>query len=164
MKKETKISIKPATLSDVPAILDFIRGLAEYEKLSHELEVTEALLDEHLFGPEPAAEALLARLANIPVGFALYFATFSTFTGRPGIWLEDLFVLPEYRHRGIGQALLRAVAKIAVQRNCGRLEWSVLDWNEPAMRVYRKIGATPMSEWTTQRLAGEALARLAGEE
>jgi GNAT superfamily N-acetyltransferase len=164
MKKETKISIKPATLSDVPAILDFIRGLAEYEKLSHELEVTEALLDEHLFGPEPAAEALLARLANIPVGFALYFATFSTFTGRPGIWLEDLFVLPEYRHRGIGRALLRAVAKIAVRRNCGRLEWSVLDWNEPAIRVYRKIGATPMSEWTTQRLTGEALARLAGEE
>jgi GNAT superfamily N-acetyltransferase len=163
MKENSRISIDRATVSDVPTILGFIRGLAKYEQLSHEVEATEELLNENLFGPRPAAEAILARFDNTAVGFALYFTTYSTFTGRPGIWLEDLFVLPDYRHRGVGRALLRAVVKIAVERKCGRLEWSVLDWNEPALRVYRKIGAVAMSEWTTQRMTGEALERLAGE-
>jgi GNAT superfamily N-acetyltransferase len=153
--------ILPATPADIPAILDFIRKLAEYEHLSHTVAATEADLRQHLFGPSAAAEVVLAKIDGNSIGFALYFTTFSTFVGRPGIWLEDLFVLPEFRHRGIGQALLRAVASTAVKRNCGRLEWSVLDWNEPAIQLYRKLGAVPMSDWTTQRLTGEALLRLA---
>jgi GNAT superfamily N-acetyltransferase len=140
---------------------------------------TEDLLREHLFGPRPSAEVIIASVAGHavgqtvgsaqqtigsaqePVGFALFFPTYSTFVGKPGIWLEDLFVLPEHRRRGIGQALLREVAAIAVERDCGRLEWSVLDWNQPAINVYKKIGAIPMSDWTTQRLTGENLRRLA---
>jgi GNAT superfamily N-acetyltransferase len=163
MKSESGIKIERATAADVPTIFGFIRKLAEYEKLLHEMDATEELLRENLFGERPAAEAIIARIGETAVGFALYFTTYSTFTGRPGIWLEDLFVLSEYRHRGIGRVLLRAVAKIAVERKCGRLEWSVLDWNEPALKVYRKIGATPMSDWTTQRMTGEALKRLAKE-
>lgn len=157
MNEASEIKIDFATPADISAILGFIRGLADYEKLSHEMEATETLLREHLFGPKPAAEAIVAKLGSTRVGFALFFTTYSTFTGRPGIWLEDLFVLAEHRHRGIGQSLLRAVAKIAVDRDCGRLEWSVLDWNEPAIRLYRKIGAVAMSDWTTQRLMGDAL-------
>jgi GNAT superfamily N-acetyltransferase len=153
--------ISSATPADIPAILDFIRKLAEYEKLSHTVIATENDLQKHLFGPSPAAEVLIAKIQNKPVGFALYFTTFSTFVGRPGIWLEDLFVLPDHRHRGIGRALLRFVAAVAINRNCGRLEWSVLDWNEPAIKLYQKIGAVPMSDWTIQRLTGEALRRLA---
>jgi GNAT superfamily N-acetyltransferase len=155
------LNIEPATETDVPTILDFIRKLAEYEKLPHEMKATGADLREHLFGPNPAAEVILAKLDAKPVGFALFFTTFSTFVGRPGIWLEDLFVLPEHRRGGIGRALLRAVASIAVQRNCGRLEWSVLDWNKPAVELYQKLGATAMSDWTIQRVMGEALIRLA---
>ena len=158
------LTIDRAGEADVSTLLDFIRGLAAYEKLSHEVEASEALLRENLFGSNPAAEAIVARVNKVPVGFALYFTTFSTFAGRPGIWLEDLFVSPQYRHRGFGRALLRAVAKIAVERKCARLEWSVLDWNELALRVYRKIGANPMSDWTIQRMTGDALLRLAGEE
>jgi len=153
--------LAPATPADVPAILDFIRKLAQYERLSHTVTATEADLQKHLFGPTPAAEVILAKIDANPVGFALYFTTFSTFVGRPGIWLEDLFVLPEFRHRGIGRSLLRAVAATAVQRNCGRLEWSVLDWNQPAIQLYQKLGAVAMSDWTIQRLTGEALAQLA---
>jgi GNAT superfamily N-acetyltransferase len=156
------ISIDPATPADVPTIHTFIAQLAEYEHLAHEMQATPALLAEHLFGPRPAAEALLARLDGAPVGFALFFSTFSTFVGKPGIWLEDLFVVPQHRHRGIGRALLREVAAIAVRRNCGRLEWSVLDWNEPAINVYRRIGAVAMQDWTTQRMSGPALRKLAG--
>jgi GNAT superfamily N-acetyltransferase len=156
-------TISPATPADIPAILDFIRKLAEYEHLSHTVIATENDLQNHLFGPAPAAEVLLAKIQDKPVGFALYFTTFSTFVGRPGIWLEDLFILPDFRHRGIGRALLRAVAAIAIGRNCGRLEWSVLDWNEPAIQLYKKLGAVPMSDWTTQRLTGDALLRLANE-
>jgi len=155
------LTIHPATDADVPAILDFIRKLAEYEKLSHEMKASEGQLREHLFGRRPAAEAILAKTGGRAVGFALFFTTFSTFAGWPGIWLEDLFVLPEHRRRGIGRALLKAVAGIAVQRKCGRLEWSVLDWNEPAIKLYQKLGAAAMSDWTTQRLSGEALLRLA---
>lgn len=165
MKSRVKqrLTIQPATQADVPAILDFIRGLAEYEKLSHEVKATKARLGEHLFGRRPAAEAIVARVDGKAVGFALFFTTFSTFAGRPGIWLEDLFVLPAHRRGGVGRALLRAVAAIAVERQCGRLEWSVLDWNEPAIRLYRKLGAKAMDEWTTQRVAGRALIRLAGK-
>jgi GNAT superfamily N-acetyltransferase len=159
---QAKITILPATIEDVPAILGFIRGLAEYEKLSHEMEATEAGLREHLFGARPAAEAIIAHVDGEAVGFALYFGTFSTFVGKPGIWLEDLFVVSEHRRSGIGKALLRAVAKIAMRRGCGRLEWSVLDWNEPAIKLYRKIGAVGMTDWTTQLITGEALKKLAG--
>jgi GNAT superfamily N-acetyltransferase len=157
------LSIRPATDVDVPAILEFIRGLAEYEKLSHEVKATEAQLREHLFGARPAAEAMVAKIGGRGVGFALYFTTFSTFAGLPGIWLEDLFVLPEHRRKGIGRALLIAVAGIAVGRNCGRLEWSVLDWNVPAIKLYQSLGAVAMSDWTTQRLSGDALLRLASK-
>ncbi|HTW93598.1 MAG TPA: GNAT family N-acetyltransferase [Tepidisphaeraceae bacterium] len=153
--------ISPATLADTGTILHLIRQLADYEHLSHEVCATEPLLAEHLFGRDRAAEALIARLDGEPVGFALYFTTFSTFVGRPGIWLEDIFVLPRHRRHGIGRVLLRQVAAIAVARNCGRLEWSVLDWNEPALRFYQKIGATPMSDWTIQRMTGDALRKLA---
>jgi len=161
MSDPSNVIIQPATESDVPVILSFIRGLAEYEKLSHEMLATESQLREHLFGPKPAAETILAKLGSHPVGFALFFTTFSTFAGLPGIWLEDLFVLSDYRGRGIGHALLRAVAQIAIERNCGQVEWTVLDWNTPAVRLYQKLGAQPMSDWTTQRLTGDALVRLA---
>jgi GNAT superfamily N-acetyltransferase len=157
----TTPTIIRATPADIPAILDFIRKLAEYEHLSHTVIAREDDLQNHLFGPSPAAEVLLAKIQNNPVGFALYFTTFSTFLARPGIWLEDLFVLPDFRHQGIGRALLQAVASIAIKRNCGRLEWSVLDWNKPAIQLYKKLGAVPMNDWTTQRLTGEALSRLA---
>jgi len=153
--------INPATEADVPVIFQLICKLAEYEHLSHEVMATEDLLRLHLFGPHPAAEAIVAKVEGKTVGFALFFTTFSTFVGRPGIWLEDVFVLPEFRRGGIGEALLRHVAGIACERNCGRLEWSVLDWNEPALRFYKKIGAQPMSEWTIQRVTGEALEKLA---
>jgi GNAT superfamily N-acetyltransferase len=167
--------IAPATANDVPAILGLIRGIAEYEHLSHEVVATEALLRESLFGPKPAAEVLLAwAIATTndaagkalpqdaaPLGYAVFFGSFSTFLGRPGIYLEDLFVLPAYRGQGIGRALFRQVAQIAVAREAGRLEWSVLDWNEPALKFYRSQGAQPLTEWTVQRLTGEALARVA---
>jgi GNAT superfamily N-acetyltransferase len=160
-----------ATASDVPAILHLIRGIAAYERLAHEVVATEALLRESLFGPKPAAEVLLAWPGQAafnpqppdaePLGYAVFFGSFSTFLGRPGIYLEDLFVLPAYRGQGIGRALFRQVAQIAVAREAGRLEWSVLDWNEPALKFYRSQGAQPLTEWTVQRLTGEALARVA---
>ena len=155
------ISIRPAQIDDVPLILQFIRELAEYEKLSHEVVATEAMLREHLFGPKPLAEVLIASNGNEPAGFALFFHNFSTFVGRPGIYLEDLYVRPAARGSGVGKALLRAVAQVAVDRNCGRLEWSVLDWNSPAIAFYERQGARPMSEWTVYRLTGEPLKKLA---
>src|SRR5580658_746936 len=163
MSQGSELSILPAVEADVPVILEFIRRLAEYEKLSHEMQATEELLRKNLFGPRRAAEAAIARSDGKPAGFALWFQTFSTFVGKPGIWLEDLFVLPEYRRNGIGLALLRWVAQIAIDRDYGRIEWSVLDWNEPALKLYRKLGAVPMSDWTTQRLrlTGEPLKWLA---
>jgi GNAT superfamily N-acetyltransferase len=161
----TSVVISPAVEGDVPAIFALICRLAEYEHLSHEVTATEALVREHLFGDKPAAEAIVAKVGGEAVGFALFFTTFSTFVGKPGIWLEDIFVLPEHRRGGIGKALLKEVAGIARRRGCGRLEWSVLDWNEPAIGFYRKIGAQAMSEWTIQRMSGEALRKLAeGEE
>ncbi|MDB5172361.1 MAG: putative acetyltransferase protein [Phycisphaerales bacterium] len=153
--------IRPATSEDVPLILDLIRGIAEYEKLSHEVVATEDLLREHLFGPRPAAEVLLAYVDGNSVGFALYFPNFSTFLGRPGVYLEDLYVRPEMRGKGVGKALLREVARVAARRNGGRLEWSVLDWNEPAIKFYKSLGAVPMDEWTVHRVTGDALRKLA---
>ena len=155
--------IRPATANDVPQILRFICELAEYERLSDQVTATEQLLHQNLFGPRPVAECLIAELDQTPVAFALYFHNFSTFIGRPGIYLEDLFVHPAARGKGIGRALLTHLAKIAVERNCGRLEWSVLDWNEPAIGFYKKLGAVPMDEWTVMRVAGDALKNLAAE-
>jgi len=158
-----EILIRPAVPDDVPLILQLIRDLAEYEKLSHEVSATEALLHEYLFGPRRVAESLIAELDNQPVGFALFFHNFSTFLGRPGIYVEDIFVRPASRGRGVGRELLRHIARLAVERNCGRLEWSVLDWNEPAIGFYRKLGAKPMDEWTVFRVTGPAMEKLAAE-
>jgi GNAT superfamily N-acetyltransferase len=155
--------LRPATESDVPTLLGLIRGIAEYERLSHEVEATEALLREHGFGARPVFEAILAERDGRAVGFALYFYTFSTFRGRPTLYLEDLFVVPEARRAGIGQQLLRRLAQIAVERRCGRMEWAVLDWNTPARDLYFKLGARAMDEWTVFRMAPEAFERLARE-
>jgi GNAT superfamily N-acetyltransferase len=156
------IQILPATIEDVPDILLFVRALAEYEHLTHACAATEADLRKHLFNQHPAAEVLIARLENKPIGFALFFRSFSTFVGKPGIFLEDLFVLPDARGHGVGKALLKAVAKIAVDRHCGRLEWAVLDWNAPSIGFYKKLGAVPMDDWTTFRVTGQTLNDLAG--
>ena len=147
----------------MPVILSFIRQLAEYERLSHEAVMTEDVVRESLFGSRPAAEVLLGYSGDRPVAFAVFFHNFSTFLGRSGLYLEDLFVIPEMRGKGFGRALLVELAKIARERKCGRLEWAVLDWNEPAIRFYKALGAVPMEEWTTFRVTGEALNRLAGE-
>jgi GNAT superfamily N-acetyltransferase len=153
--------IRPATPADVPVIARLIRGLAEYERLAHAVEMDEARLREHLFGPAPFAEVLLAEDSGAVVGFALFFPTYSTFRVRPGLFLEDLFVVPEARGQGHGKALLAALARQAVERGCGRLEWSVLNWNEPAIGFYNSLGAEPMKEWTVYRLTGEALRAVA---
>jgi GNAT superfamily N-acetyltransferase len=160
MTKPT-ITLRPATRADIPQILAFIGELAEYEKLAHEAVATPAQLDAYLFGARPYAEVIIAEVDAQSAGFALFFHNFSTFTGQPGIYLEDLFVRPQYRGLGIGKQLIVQLAKIAVQRNCTRFEWSVLDWNEPAIRFYRSLGAKPMDEWTVQRVSGEALRALA---
>ena len=157
------LDIRFATESDVPLILEFIRGLAEYERLAHEVVATEELLHRTLFGERRVAEVLLAFEDERAVGFALYFHSFSTFLGRPGIYLEDLFVRPEARGRGVGRALLSRLARLARERECGRLEWAVLDWNEDAIRFYRSLGARPMDEWHVFRLTGPELERLADE-
>jgi len=153
--------IRSATERDVPLVLSFIRQLAEYEKLQHECVVTEDILRETLFGSKPSAEVLLGFAETEPAGFAVFFHNFSTFLGRPGIYLEDLFVRPEMRGRGYGKALLSHLARLAVERRCGRLEWSVLDWNEPAIQFYKRLGAVAMNDWTIYRVTGEALKRLA---
>jgi GNAT superfamily N-acetyltransferase len=158
------MTIRPATGGDIPLILAFIRELAAYEELAHEVVATEESLASSLFGEHPAAEVVIAELAGTPVGFALFFANYSTFLGRPGIYLEDLFVRPEARGHGAGRTLLAHIAKLAIARGCGRLEWAVLDWNESAIGFYRRLGARPMSDWTTYRLAGTALSSLAGAE
>lgn len=155
------IEVSPATSEDVPTILSFIRGLAEYEKLTHQCIATEQSLRETLFGDRPFAEVLIARLDGTPAGFALFFHNYSTFLARPGIYLEDLFVLPELRGKGVGKALLIALAKIARDRNCGRLEWSVLDWNEPAVGFYQRLGATVMPDWRICRLTADGINKLA---
>jgi len=159
----SNIQIAPATESDVPAILEMIRELAEYEKLSHMVTATAEQLRETLFGARPAAEVLLARWNGQWAGFALFFPNYSTFLAQPGIYLEDLYVKPHARGKGLGLALLGELTGVAVARGCARVEWAVLDWNEPSIGFYKKLGATPMDEWTTYRLAGGALRRLAGK-
>jgi GNAT superfamily N-acetyltransferase len=160
----SETTIRSAAREDVPLILEFIRELAEYEKLSDEVVATEAGLAETLFGERPYAEALIAEAEGKAAGFALFFHNYSTFLGKPGIYLEDVFVRPEFRGRGVGRAFFRRLARIALERDCGRLEFWVLDWNQPAIRFYRKLGAEPMAEWTVQRITGEALRRLADRE
>ena len=155
------LTIVPATESDIPDIHALIRALAEYERLAHQLVSTEDDIRRGLFGSRPYAEVILAKSEGRTVGFALFFHNYSTFLGRPGLYLEDLFVLPERRGEGIGRGLLAALARIAVERGCGRLEWSVLDWNETAIGFYRRMGATVMDYWRICRLTGEALAQTA---
>jgi GNAT superfamily N-acetyltransferase len=157
------LTIRPAKAADVPAIAGLIRGLARYEKLEQDVTMTEELLAKNLFGPQRFAETLLAEESGQPIGFALFFHNFSTFLALPGIYLEDLFVVPEHRGHGVGRALLKELARIAVERDCGRLEWSVLDWNRDAIGFYERLGAKPNSEWTVYRLAGEALTELGRE-
>jgi GNAT superfamily N-acetyltransferase len=156
--------LRAARREDVPLILELIQGLAEFERLRHECVATEALLDAALFGPRPHAEVIIAMVGPDAAGFALFFHNFSTFLARPGIYLEDLFVRPEFRGRGIGKALLARLAALAQDRGCGRLEWSVLDWNADAIAFYERLGARPQDEWTVHRLTGDALARLAAAE
>ena len=157
----TDLAIRIATPADVPVILRFIRDLARYEKLEHEVVADEAALHATLFGARPDAEVLLAELAGAPIGFALFFQSYSTFLARPGLYLEDLFVEPEARGKGAGLALMSALAQITVDRNYGRFEWSVLDWNEPSIKFYASLGAVPMSDWIRKRLVGAPLAALA---
>jgi GNAT superfamily N-acetyltransferase len=155
------VSLRAATPADLSVILRCIRELAEYEHLAHECVATEALLRDSLFGPTPAAEVILASCGDEPAGFALWFRSYSTFLARPGIYLEDLYVFPEFRGRGLGGRLLGRLAQIAVERGYGRLEWAVLDWNVDAIRFYESLGAVPMSDWTTYRVTGGALSALA---
>jgi len=154
------LRVRPATARDVPVVLALIRGLAEYERLAHTVTATAAAIRRHGFGRRRYFEALICRRGRRPVGFALYFFTYSTFVGRPTLYLEDLFVLPAERGRGAGRALLSALARIAVRRGCGRMEWAVLDWNRPAIRFYRRLGATLRREWLLTRLTGAPLRRL----
>lgn len=156
------LSIRAATRDDLDLIFHFICDLAEYERLRHEVYADVDTLGLHLFGPHPMAEVLIGEIDGAPRGFALFFHNFSTFEGKPGLYLEDLFVAPEARGSGLGKALLSHLAAVALDRGCARFEWSVLDWNEPAIAFYRSIGARPMDEWTVQRLDGEALRQLAG--
>ncbi len=148
-------------IDEVHLVVGFIRELAEYERLLDDCKITEEVLRESLFGRRPYAETLLAFLDDKPIGFCLYFHNYSTFLGKPGLYLEDLYIQPEYRNRGFGKVILAHLAALAIERGCGRFEWSVLDWNEPSIAFYRKIGAEPMNDWTLQRITGEALTNLA---
>jgi GNAT superfamily N-acetyltransferase len=161
MTANPELRIERATEKDVPLILSLIKGLSEYEKLAHEVTATEDGLRETLFGARPAADVIIGYAGDAPAGFALFFPNYSTFLGKPGLYLEDLFVLPEWRGRGLGLALMKHLAGIAVARGCGRFEWSVLDWNEPAIGFYRSLGARLMDGWSIVRVTGDALTRLA---
>lgn len=163
MKTPENFEIRSAQVEDVPVILELIRDLAAYERASHEVIATEELLVDVLFGERPAAEVLLAFEGQSAIGFAVFFHNFSTWLGRPGLYLEDLFVKPEKRGKGYGRALLVELAKIARDRGCGRMEWAVLDWNEPAIKFYRALGAKPLDEWTVFRLTRDGIERLAAE-
>lgn len=158
------LALREARPGDAALILAYIRELAEFEKLTHECVADEALIRAHLFGPKPRAHAVMAEWNGAAAGFALYFHTFSTFLARPGLYVEDVFVRPAFREKGIASALFRHLARTAIAEGCGRLEWSVLDWNETAIRFYRSIGAVALDGWTVQRVSGEALARLAGAD
>ena len=162
MPADPAIAVAPATEADVPTILGFIRALAEYEKLTDACVATEATLRDTLFGPKPYAEVLIARRGDVPAGFALFFHNYSTFGGRPGIYLEDLFVQPAARGKGLGKGLLLALARLAVERDCCKVEWSVLNWNEPSIRFYQSLGAKPQAEWSVYRLDAAAIMRLGG--
>jgi len=164
MSAHPLLSIRPANVEDVALIAQLIRELAEYERLADAAVASEAGLREQLFGSHPAAEVLIAEADGEPAGFALFFHTFSTFLGKRGLYLEDLFVRPAFRGLGLGRHLMAALARIAVKRVCGRFEWSVLDWNAPAIGFYRALGATGMDEWTVQRLEGDALRALASHD
>ena len=164
MHSQSNFEIRPARVEDVPIILKLIRDLATYERAPKEVTATEEQLVDVLFGEKPVAEVLLAFEGKSPVGFAVFFHNFSTWLGRPGLYLEDLFVKPEKRGKGYGRALLVDLAKIARDRGCGRMEWAVLNWNDPAIQFYRKLGATPMDEWTVFRLTRDGIARLAQSE
>jgi GNAT superfamily N-acetyltransferase len=157
------LSIRPAIAADLPLIAQFIRDLAAYEKLAHEVRFDEAALGERLFGKRSFAEVLIGEIDGAPQGFALFFHNFSTFEGKPGLYLEDLFVRPDARGSGLGKALLKRLAALAVQRDCARLEWSVLDWNEPSIAFYKKLGAKTMDEWTVFRVDGSELTALASQ-
>jgi GNAT superfamily N-acetyltransferase len=161
--KNPDVIFRLAEEKDVPLILELIRGIAEYEKLLHEVKTTEEQLRNSLFGERRFAEVILADYKNETAGFALFFHNFSTFVGRPGIYLEDLFIKPHLRGKGIGKLLLTYLGKLAMERNCGRIEWSVLDWNEHAIQFYKKLGAKPMDEWTVFRVDGEVIEKLADE-
>ncbi len=154
-------TIRPATPDDVPTILELIKALAEFEKLSHEVVATEDQLRSTLFGERPAAEVLICEVDSKPAGFALFFTNYSTFLAKPGIYLEDLFIKPDMRSHGLGKKMLIELARIALARDCGRLEWSVLDWNTRARKFYEELGAIPMTEWTVHRVTGSALTSLA---
>jgi GNAT superfamily N-acetyltransferase len=164
METSNEFMIRPARVEDVPVILQLIRDLATYERAPSEVTATEEQLVDVLFGERPAAEVLLVFEGQSPVGFAVYFYNFSTWLGRPGLYLEDLFVKPEKRGKGYGRALLVELAKIARDRECGRMEWAVLNWNEPAIKFYRSLGAKPMDEWTVFRLTRDEIAKLAKSE
>ncbi len=163
MTTSSDFIIRAANENDVAVILGLIKDLAEYEHLSHEVAATEEDIRQSLFGDRPVAQALIGEHEGIPISFALFFYNFSTFLGKPGIYLEDLYVQPEYRSNGFGRRMLAHIARLAKERNCGRFEWSVLDWNEPAIRTYDRLNATPMKEWILYRLTGEALNKLAGK-
>ncbi len=158
----TDLVLRPAVEADTPLILKFIKDLAIYERLEHTVVATEEQVRATLFGSRSYAEVILAEWKGAPAGFALFFHNYSTFLAKPGIYLEDLFVEPSLRGNGIGKALLRRLAQIAVERDCGRLEWAVLDWNEPSIQFYKSLGAVPMSDWIINRLTGDALQSLAG--
>ena len=161
MSAASPFALRAATPADVPIILACIRGLAEYERLAHEVVATEELLRESLFGERPAAEVILAFDGDEPAGFALFFHNYSTFLARRGVYLEDLFVFPRFRGRGLGRTLLARLAQLTIERGCGRLEWAVLDWNVDAIRFYHSVGAQSMTDWTVNRVTGDALRSLA---
>lgn len=158
------VAYRPAQKGDEGQILNFVRELAEYEKLLHEVKATDSMIDQSLFGPSPKAFAYLAYVDNTPAGFVLCFYNYSTFNGQAGIFIEDLYVQPEYRGKGIGKGFFRVIAERAVTENCGRIEWSVLDWNEPSIAFYKKLGAVPMDEWTVMRLHGDTITEVARQE
>lgn len=160
-EKPAVFEIRPARIADIPLILELIRDLAIYERAPNDVTATEEQLRQVLFGDKPSAEVLLGFEGESPVGFAVFFHNFSTWLGRPGLYLEDLFVKPEMRGRGYGRALLVHLAKMARDRGCGRMEWAVLDWNEPAIQFYRKLGAAPMGDWTVFRLTSDGISKLA---
>lgn len=158
------LRIEPAQPADAALIVALVRELAEYERLLKDVRITPDDVHRDLFGPRASAEAVIARVGDDPIGFALWFYNYSTFEGRPGLYLEDLFVRPDFRGHGYGEALLRHLARVAVERGCARFEWSVLDWNEPAIAFYRKLGAVPLDDWTVQRVSGDALRALGGSD